>query len=238
MSRSPDQWLNPSSLGSISLSSMESGNAINQIYYITLLLASFVLLSSRSIDWVALVKENLPVCILLCYELASITWSDYTSISLKRWIRGAALYLVVVTILSERQPLRAISSCLRYSAYLFVPLSVILIKYYPGLSIQYGAFSGAPEYCGAALSKNTLGASCLVCGISLLWSMTMQRRKRRGFLRRTANLDMIMLFITISLLHMSGSTTSEATTLLDIEQGPRRATNPWPAGNCWNFQCM
>ena len=62
-----------------------------------------------------------------------------------------------------------------------VPLSIVLIKYYPYLGKTFSPWGGQ-EYTGVSTSKNMLGALCLVSGIFFFWDTITrwhQRRERR-----------------------------------------------------------
>ena len=53
-------------------------------------------------------------------------------------------------------------------AYLLIPLSIVLTKYFPELGKQYDTWSGMGYYIGVATSKNMLGALCLVSAVFFL----------------------------------------------------------------------
>jgi O-antigen ligase len=55
------------------------------------------------------------------------------------------------------------------SAYSLIPLSILLIKYYPSLGRIYGLFLGEVGYTGVAGGKNELGAICMLFGAATVW---------------------------------------------------------------------
>jgi exopolysaccharide production protein ExoQ len=78
--------------------------------------------------------------------LISILWSDFPFISLKRWVRTAGCSIMALVVLSEANPYEAMHAILRRTIYVVMPLSVVLVKYYPHLGVSFGRWSGQPSY--------------------------------------------------------------------------------------------
>src|SRR5208282_2825914 len=107
-------------------------------------------------------------------------------------------------------PLEAIRTVLRRLAYILVPLSIVLDKYFIQLSRQYNVWTGAFTYVGATTSKNMLGLLCLVSGLYFLWDIFARwphRRQRRTKL--ILAVDVTFLTMSILLLQPAQSTTSK-----------------------------
>lgn len=189
---------------------MQEGNPVDSAIYSLLILLSVAVLVLRSFDWGRFLSRNAALVLFLSFALLSIFWSDYPFITMKRWIRDLGNYLVMLVALSEAYPLEAVRTVLRRFCYLLIPLSVMLIKYYPQMSISYSAWTGAPEYIGATTSKNMLGVLCLIGGIFFFWDTLIRWSARKESKNKQVMLlNMVMLAMTLWLLHMSASSTSE-----------------------------
>src|SRR5262249_47647194 len=93
--------------------------------------------------------------------------------------------------------------------YLLIPLSILLIKYYPYMARQYGAWTGSTEFIGATTSKNMLGSVCMVSGIYFIWDTFTRwsdRKERR--IRRIILVNVAFIAMTVWLLRLSSSVTS------------------------------
>ena len=136
-------------------------------------------------------------------------WSDFPFVTFKRWFRDFGSYLVVLVVLADPHPLAAIQSVLRRVGYLLIPLSIVLDKYYPKLSKQYEAWTGAGYYIGVTTSKNMLGLACLVSGLFFFWdSITRWHDRKRRQTRRVLAVNVAFLLMTAALLQTAKSTTS------------------------------
>ena len=128
----------------------------------------------------------------------------------KRWFRDFGTYLVILVVLTDRSPVEAIRTVLRRLAYILVPLSIVLDKYFIQLSRVYNPWTGAVTYVGATTSKNMLGLLCLVSGLYFLWDIFARwphRRQRRTKL--ILAVDVAFLTMSVLLLQTAQSTTSK-----------------------------
>jgi exopolysaccharide production protein ExoQ len=111
--------------------------------------------------------------------------------------------------LSDPRPLEAVRALLRRFCYLLIPLSVLLVRYYPQTGITYSSWTGAPEYIGATLSKNMLGVLCLISGIFFFWdTVTRWSERKEKRTKRIIQVNVAFIAMTLYLLHLSGSATS------------------------------
>src|SRR5262249_35428815 len=98
----------------------------------------------------------------------------------KKWFRDLSTYLMVLIVISDPRPLESLRTLLRRLGYFTIPLSVILIKYFPYLSRQYDDWTGDVTFSGASTSKNMLGILCLVCGIYFFWDTVVRWPNRKN----------------------------------------------------------
>ena len=213
MTRLPSQWLELTA-GSAA-QAMEEGNWLDRCVYAVLICLAFYIVSTRSVSWLGLLAGNHVLALLLLFTLVSTVWSDYPDISFKRWIRDLGSYLSALVILSDPRPLAALDAVIRRLCYVVVPLSVVLIKYYPELGVTYDPWLGVPAYQGVALSKNGLGGMCLVSGIFFVWDTVRRWPYRRdGFTTRTLLINGALIGMTLWLLWLSSSATSQICLLI------------------------
>jgi exopolysaccharide production protein ExoQ len=241
-SRLPSQWLDGQVV--ISLQAMEEGNPLDRIISSSLILMAIGVLVSRSFKWDAFFAKNLPLTAFLCFALMSVLWSDYPITSLKRWLRDLGNYLVILVALSDPRPREAIQTLLRRLFFLLIPLSIVLIKYYPNIGKSWDLWTGVAEYSGVTTSKNMLGVLCLVSGLFYFWdtvarwSDLKERRTKRIIL-----VNVVFIAMTLWLLNLSSSATSRvclAVGCLVIAAAHRKAvkrrpvllTGLIPAGIC------
>lgn len=213
-SRNPSQWLSAGTI-TIQAQTMQEGNPVDRMIFSTLILLSIVILASRSFPWGRFLKQNMALAVLVAFELLSAIWSDFPLVAAKRWIRDLDNYLVVLVILSDPRPLEAVRTVLRRLSYLLVPLSILLIKYFPVLGKQYESYSGVASFVGAGTSKNMLGAICLVSGIFFFWDTVTrwsERRQRRT--KRILWVNFAFLAMTAWLMRLASSTTSDVCVVL------------------------
>lgn len=212
-SRLPSQWLG--GLGQSASQALEEGNGLDRIIYSILILAAVGILVSRSFNWGTFFARNLFLTAFLFFALLSILWSDFPFISFKRWFRDCGNYLVILVILSDPNPLEAVGILLRRLGYTLIPLSILLIKYFPSAGRQYEIWTGAPAYVGATTSKNMLGVLCLVSGLFFFWdTVTRWSERRERKTKRIIVLNTAFLGMTLWLLNLSKSATSRVCLVL------------------------
>jgi len=206
-SRLPSQWLG----GQVSqvAEALEEGNPLDRIVFSALIVLAIGVLMSRSFQWGNFIARNLALAALLSFALVSACWSDFPFVAFKRWIRDLGSYLVILVALSDPRPLEAVRTLLRRVCYLLVPLSILLIKYYPEISKQYDVWTGVAGFVGAATSKNMLGVACLISGLFFFWDTVSRwpdRKERRT--KRIILVNVAFFAMTLWLLNLSNSATS------------------------------
>jgi O-antigen ligase len=142
-------------------------NPLERALFLILLGLGLRTLFKRRSDFAFSFKDNFGLGLFLLYSLVSIGWSDYQGPAIKRWIRLAGDLVMVLIILTEINPTQAIDQILRRFAILFIPLSIILVKYRETIGRIYTTY-GRQMWVGVTGHKNQLGQLCAVCGILLL----------------------------------------------------------------------
>ena len=206
-SRLPSQWLGGDI--TITAAALEDGNSVDRSVSLILMVFALGVLTSRSFDWSCFLRRNWVLTIFLMYALVSICWSDLPLVTLRKWFRDLGNYFIILIVLSDPRPFDAIRTVLRRVAYLLVPLSLLLIKYYPDMAKHYDPWSGHASFSGASTSKNTLGAMCLISGLFFFWDTLAQwqhpkvRRRKKLIL-----VNLVFFSMTVWVLNVSNSATS------------------------------
>jgi len=175
-----------------------AGSFLDQLWLIALLLLSFVTLARRGFNWSEAISGNAGFAILLGYMLVSILWSEIPFPSFKRWIREAQALVTAFLVLSEPDPKRALSSIFRRLIFILLPFSIMLIKYYPYLGVDYANWSGKQMWIGVTLQKNGLGRLCMFSAFFLLWRLVEVHRATPKELR-----DKHQIYADVSMLALA-----------------------------------
>ena len=149
------------------------GSPLDRNILLVLLGAAIVALcrAERRARAATLLKANWPVVLFLVYCLVSAVWSEYPFVAVKRWTKTLGNFLMVVVVLTETTPADGVRQVLSRVGFVLMPLSVLLIRYYPHLGRGYDRWLGTAFYNGVALEKNSLGALCAVIGVASVWSL-------------------------------------------------------------------
>jgi len=139
--------------------------------------------------------------LILAYMLLSVTWSSVPGISFRRWGREFIVLIVACLLLSETNPLKAFFSTFRKVIYIYLPLSLVLIKYFPAFGREYNRWTGELMWVGMASQKNGLALFCAFSAIFLIWSLW-KGLGNRGLLESKLPLlvDASMLVLAIYLM--------------------------------------
>jgi len=207
-SRLPSQWLGGGQVP-VAAQALEEGNAVDRTIFSALILLAILILMSRAFQWGSFFARNTALVAFVTFALVSVCWSDFPFVAFKRWFRDLGNYVMVLVVLSDPRPLEAARTLLRRLGYLLIPLSIVLVKYYPELGMQYTLWKGTPMFAGVTTSKNMLGVACLVSGVFFFWDTVTRWAERKE--RRTGRIlavNFAFIVMTLWLLHLADSATS------------------------------
>jgi len=205
--RLPSQWIG-GPLGSVA-GSLEDGNPIDRTIFSCIILMSIGVLVSRSFKWGSFLSSNLALTAYLTFALISVAWSDFPFVAFKRWFRDLGNYMVILVALSDARPFEAVQTLLRRLGYLLMPLSVLLVKYFPDLSRAYDDWTGVALIVGPTTGKNLLGLIAMLCGVFFFWDVVARWPKRKE--RRTKRVilvDIAHIAMALWLVKIASSTTA------------------------------
>src|SRR6266581_4794397 len=151
-SRMVSEWLEPARAMQSADQYLE-GSPLDPLVLTGLLAAGLAVLVARGPRAGTLLRANGPILFFFLYCVLSALWSDYPDVAFKRWTKALGNFVMVLVVLTDPDPRAALKRVLARSGFLLIPLSVLLIKYYPGVST----------------GKNGLGSVCLVFGLGTLW---------------------------------------------------------------------
>lgn len=187
------------------------GSPFDRNIFLILIIATVIVLAGRRARGEKLLVSNRWFFAFLAYCAVSVLWSDYTFVSFKRWIKELGNVMVVIMILTEREPVQAFRAVFaRYTTFA-LPLSVVLIKYYPELGRYYNRWTWEPAYSGITTNKNELGIILVICGLFLVWDLVARHaapagRKKKDSLDRISRIALFLMLIW--LLMVTGSSTA------------------------------
>src|SRR2546422_3155464 len=169
-SRMVSQWLE--GVGRLASPDMlTEGSPLDALIFAGLLAAGLVVLLTRGERAGTFLQANGPLLVFFSYCAVSFLWSDYPFVAFKRWTKAVGDLVMVLVVLTDPEPTAALKQFIARSGFLLIPLSILLIMYYPGVGWGYNPLTGAAYYTGVATTKNGLGTVCLVFGLGSLWRL-------------------------------------------------------------------
>ena len=197
--------------------SME-GSPLDALFYFAMIVASGIILSRRNVNWSEVISSGWPIFLFYGYLLLSVLWAESSIVSFKRWFKDFGNIVVALVILTEANPVQAIRAVFLRCAYIFLPLSVVFIRYFPELGRRYNIHSGELEAIGVTFQKNSLGVMILICSLVIIWEWIERSKDEQianTWLERCLRyLPPGLLFCGAYLLHLSDSKTSITALLL------------------------
>jgi exopolysaccharide production protein ExoQ len=158
-SRFVSQWIN---LGSPNLDNVADGSTIDAVFFLACNILSILVLAQRRVKLGQVLRDNGWIAAFLIYGLISVAWSDFPFVAFKRWVKVLGHPLVVLVILTDPNPKKALVVVMKRCAYFIVPLSVLFIKYFPEYGRGFDTWTGEGFYSGVGLNKNYLGYLSMV----------------------------------------------------------------------------
>ncbi|MCX7974335.1 MAG: O-antigen ligase family protein [Candidatus Aminicenantes bacterium] len=150
---------------------IEAGSLPDRYFLIALGILSLIIILQRHFSFTDLLKGNIPIVAILIYSLISVIWSRFPLISFRGWGREAVAFILALLLCSEKYPTRTLVSAFKKAIYTALPLSILLIKYYPAYGRIYGRWSGELSWVGIASQKNGLAEICALSALFLIWSL-------------------------------------------------------------------
>jgi exopolysaccharide production protein ExoQ len=202
----------PASAGDIQL----EGSPIDAAIFAALLLGSLPLLYRRRSAVVRILIASWPILVYFLFCLLSVLWSDFPGVALKRWLKSIGDLLMILVILTDREPLAALGRFFSRAGFILIPLSLLLIKYYPSEGRYYDPWTGQAELTGLTTNKNLLGVAVFTLLLGTLWRVIgiLRSYENPPHRRRILWANGLLLLLGFSLLRVADSATSNLCFLL------------------------
>jgi exopolysaccharide production protein ExoQ len=185
------------------------GSPVDAGLHLAIYVAALYVLSRRRVDWSTFIERNKLIIFCFCYFAISALWSEIPVPALKRLSKEFGQILVLLVLFTEKDPVAALKMAFCRAAFVLLPLSVLLIRYYGADGRQYHHYTGAVMYTGVASQKNGLGALAFLSTLGLIWAIVDYRKNStRQFRWWEMRHITITLVIAIYLLLLSNSKTS------------------------------
>ncbi len=183
-----------------------SGSPIDRNLMILLIVLALFVIGSRANRAKEILRCNRWLCVLFVMMFLSVVWSNFPGISFRRCFRSVGTLPVVLVVLTEDDPLEAISVLLRRVYYLIIPLSVVAIKYFRNIGVGY-TWDGTEEmWVGLTKDKNNLGQIAVICAIVCVWHIL------RNWPKKKRSIDWLAFIPALWLLR--GSATAHSGTAI------------------------
>ncbi len=202
-SRPVSFWLR--SLG-IGPGSAEERGPADQIFYFGLILVALLILINRRVNWGEFLFSNKALILIYVYLAASAVWAPSGTSVLIRLAKDFGHVLMALILLTEEDSWLAIRAVFVRLSYVILPLSLVLMKYFPAIG-RVGDRRNNFMYVGVALHKNTMGV--ILLGLALILIADLMCFKNESNIRQMdRRIRYGMLGLAIWLLFMCQSKTS------------------------------
>jgi exopolysaccharide production protein ExoQ len=194
------------------ISSVESeGSPMDQFFLLSLLFMGWRVLAGRSFSLATLWRDNRWPALLLLLMAASILWSDYSFTSLKRYVKVVVSLTMALVILTDERPYAAMQTVLRTCLYIHLPLSIVCVKYFRRIGIEYSFMGESNFWQGIATSKNTMGQVAMLGVVYFAWDL-FQHWRTRGW----RHINTLYLLMAVYLLKGSNHGVSKTSILVAV----------------------
>ena len=185
------------------------GSPTDRASFLVLIALGVIVLVQRRVAFGKMIESNRWLFIFYAYCLASVFWSDYPFVAFKRLFKDFGNVVMVMVLLTESQPVEAITATFLRVSHLLIALSVVFVRFFPELGRTYTGYSQNDlMYVGVTTHKNTLGALLVVAVVFAVADLL----ARRGSQMKKAAYEWmdsaILLLMTLWLLRIADCATA------------------------------
>lgn len=160
--------------------SMEEGSPLDRNFLLLLMCIAIGMLVKRKFSLKDSLQDNVWLVVLFAFMLISISWSAYPFVSMKRWTRETIAIVMGFVLMTEKDPRQAIECVIRRAVYILMPMSLMLIKYFPNFGVDYNPWTGARMWTGVTDEKNEFGQLTCYAVFFLIWSLQKRWKANNG----------------------------------------------------------
>jgi|CXWL01.1.fsa_nt_gi O-antigen ligase len=176
--------------------SRDEGNPEEAFFSLILIVTGLIVLAQRGIQLPVVIRDNRWVFVFYLFWAMSILWSDYPVITFKRLFKDFGYVVMVLIVLTDREPIESIKAVCVRLAYLCVPLSLVLIRYFPNWGrLTAGSQNNVQMYVGVSTHKNILGVLVFVSALFLLWDLLESAGKYRNRLEKATFASRVLVLL-------------------------------------------
>lgn len=213
-SRHVSEWWDPAPLIPSQQQYLE-GSPVDASIYAFFIAAAIAVLTRRRAAVSRYLRSNWPILVFVLYCAFSILWSDFPGVALKRWVKSLGDYAMILVLLTETDWKAALRTVLARVGLVLLPVSLLLIKYYPALGRAYALhWDSTQSLIGVSDTKNMLGLICLVLGFAAVCQLLSLRKVPAPERTRLLIANIVVVALAVRLLLISDSMTSFACFLL------------------------
>jgi exopolysaccharide production protein ExoQ len=173
---------------------------LDQLFLGGLLFLGLLVLSKRNRDWPNVARAHHWLIVVVGYMFLSVMWSDMPATSFRRCVRELAAVTMALVVATERNPRVAAECLLRRMVCVHIPVSLLLIKYFPDYGIQFGTWFGEMMWTGVSTQKNGLGILCFVSAVLIVWTLIRRWQGRLPYVKYQIIAYVVLLGMTLVLL--------------------------------------
>lgn len=145
------------------------GSPLDAVIFGIIIAGGLAVMFQRRKKLESFLRSNSAILLFVAYCAISIVWSDYSFVSLKRWVKSVGDIIMILVVMTDPYPLAAVKRFICRCGFVLLPASVLCIKYFPDIGRSYNPWTWIPMYCGVTTFKNQLGMITLVCAMASLW---------------------------------------------------------------------
>lgn len=165
-----------------------------------MIVLGLIVLARRACQWGGVFAHNSATFFFYGFMMFSVTWAPDAGTTAVKLLRPLGDLIMVLVVLTEPEPRLAILTMFRRTAIVLIPLSIVLIRYFPHLGKMTSKHWGADAWVGVTTHKNPLGQLGMVSALAFLWSLNEARLAGRKMLGQY----MILLYLAMTLYLLSG----------------------------------
>jgi exopolysaccharide production protein ExoQ len=203
--------------GKVSFDEYLEGSPVDRAAYLALLVVGLHVLWKRGLTLSSVAQRNTALFAFVLFWGISTIWSEYPFVAFKRWIKEIGTITMALIILSEERPVDAIRAVMLRSAYVLIPFSTLLIKYYPGLGRNFNHWTWEYMYVGVTQNKNQLGSGVFITSIFVVWYLFDRIKPPYQAVKWKEHFHLLLVLTMAAwLLHIANSATSLVCFVLGI----------------------
>ena len=164
-SRGVDYWLGGAEIG-----------RMDPLCILVVMICGFFVLARRPCNWAGIVAHNSWLFFFFGYLALSLLWVSDLENPLIKIFRPVGDLIMALVVATEPQPRKAIIALFRRASYLLIPMSIVLIRYYPQYGCMQSKHWGDDMWCGVTTHKNPLGQLCIISALAFFWMFIEKRR--------------------------------------------------------------